>query len=480
MTSRTTGWVLLTLGLAAVVGVVTWVVRYKADPKPPQGMPPFMIKATFAQVERGDLPLEATLTGRVATLRRARVGFDLGGRIAALSVREGDRVKEGAELAHLDPAERKAILAVAQAAEARAREELTLLKAPPRREEAARLVAQVEAAEADLRWTTGEEARLAPLVQSGGVTRSTHESMVAQKRSAQARLEAARAALDLLRAGARAEEIAVQAARVEEAVAAVARAQTDVDRTVLRAPFAGQVVRRLLAPGDAVSPGVAVLELVDLGAREIVLEIPARHTQRLDPKGRVTLSLDERPAFSLEAALSAVVLDTDPTSGAQRALVRLEPEQDAEGVLTPGAFVRARLHLAPVKDALLVPADAIRRTVEGWTVVTANEELPAMAPPPGAPPDMKMPPLYKAAFVSVRLVAEHAGRAAVEPLEGGLVAGDRIVVVGVDLAAPSLPLVAGAVVPAAAPGTPPPAGPPPANGAAEARKVPGQPEGAAK
>jgi RND family efflux transporter MFP subunit len=430
MMSRATGWGLLALGLAALGGVVAWVKSYVPEPKAPQGMPPFMIKATFAAVERGDLPLEATLTGRVATLRRARVGFDLGGRIASLAVREGDRVAEGAELARLDPVERQAVLAVAKAAEARAREELTLLKAPPRREEAARLSAQVEAAEADLRWTTGEEARLAPLVASGGVTRSTHESMVSQKRAAQARLEAA---------------------RVEEAVAAVARAQTDVDRTVLRAPFAGQVVRRLLAPGDAVSVGVPVLELVDLSAREVVLEIPARHTPRLDPKGRVTLTLDERPGFALEAELAAVVLDTDPTSGAQRALVRLAPGQDEEGVLTPGAFVRARLDLARVKDALLVPADAVRRTLEGWTVVTANEELPPMAPPPGAPPGMTMPTLYKAAFVAVRLVAESAGRAAVEPIEGGLAAGDRIVVVGVDLAAPSLPLVAGAVAATAPP-----------------------------
>jgi RND family efflux transporter MFP subunit len=462
------GWILLILGAALLIGVTFWVVNYSAKPKPPQGMPPFMVKATFAKVERGDLLLNATLTGRVATLQRARVGFDLSGRIASIEVREGDRVDADAQLARLDPAERQALLAVAKSAEARAREELTLLKAPPRREEAARLAALVEAAEADVRWTSGEEARLAPLVQSGGVTRSTHESMVAQKRAAEARFQAARSALDLLRAGARAEEIAVQSARVEEAVAAVARAQTDVDRTTLRAPFAGQVVRRLLAPGDAVLPGVAVLELVDVGSREVVLEIPARHVPRVDPKGRVTLTVDERPGFALEAALAAVVSDTDPTSGAQRALVRLTAGQDPEGFLTPGTFVRARLHLAPAKDALIVPADAVRRTLEGWNVVTANEELPAGPPPPGAPPGMKMPPLYKAAPVPVRLVAESGGRAAVEPLSAdGLKAGDRIVVVGVDLATPALPLIEGAQVPASAPPAAEPAKEPGSEGAAK-------------
>lgn len=424
------GWGMLAAGLGALGAVGWWVFEYKgaAPVVPPR--PPFVVPCTLATVERGTLELSATFTGSVRSLQRARLGFDLAGRLEAVHVREGDRVERGAELATLDPRERAALHAVAVSAWERAKKELQLLEAPARTEELERVRAQVAAAEADARWTSDEERRLGSLVEGGGVTRSTHESMVSQKNAAVARLEAAKAVLRLTEAGARAEELEVQRARVAEAAAVMARTQDEIDRTHLTAPFAGQVVRRLLAPGDTVLAfsSAAVLELVDLSALEVELDVPARHAARLAAKAPVTLTVDEFPAFSLTTTLSAVLEESGARSGSRRALVRLEEGADPARVLKPGTFVRARATLKPLEAVLIVPADSVRRTVAGWVVVKA------------VPPAEAGPALPTAAFVPVRLLEQSEGRAAIEPLGEDLKPGERVLVVGADMAFPSAPL----------------------------------------
>lgn len=424
------GWGTLLAGLGALGAVGWWVFAHEgaAPVVPPR--PPFVVPCTLATVERGTLELSATFTGSVRSLQRARVGFDLAGRLAAVHVREGDRVERGAELATLDPRERSALHAVAVTSWERAKKELALLEAGARTEELERVRAQVAAAEADAGWTSAEERRLGSLVEGGGVTRSTHESMISQKSAAVARLEAAKAVLRLTEAGARAEELEVQRARVTEAAAVMARTQDEIDRTHLKAPFAGQVVRRLLAPGDTVLAfsSSGVLELVDLSALEVELDVPARHAARLADKAPVTLTVDEFPAFSLTTTLSAVLEESGARSGSRRALVRLEEGSDPGRVLKPGTFVRARATLKPLEGVVLVPADSVRRTVAGWVVVKA------------VPPAEAGPALPTAAFVPVRLLEQSEGRAAIEPLGEDLKAGERVLVVGADMAFPGAPL----------------------------------------
>jgi membrane fusion protein (multidrug efflux system) len=271
------------------------------------------------------------------------------------------------------------------------------------------------------------------------------------------RIAAAEAALALARAGTRAEDLAVQRARVASREAAEALARREIDKTTLAAPFPGQVVRRLAAAGDAVNPGQAVLELVDLRRRQIEVEIPAQHAARLGPKPRVDLTVDERPGFALEATLDAQVQAADPRSRSFRGLVRLGDGVDDAGVLRPGTFVRATLHLEPLTGRLLVPSDAVRVVERGTIVVRA---LPPDAPSPGAPAGPPaphgMPPTWKAEWVPVRVLGTVGGKAAVEPVSGTLEPGDQVVVVGVDRMFPGAPILPRDAGPA--PGSPPAAG----------------------
>lgn len=453
MSRRIVGPILLLASAGVLGGVAWWVATHKGEASVPQSRPPFQVSVTLASVETGTLAPKAVLTGSVRSLQQARVGFDVAGRLTEVLVREGDVVLAGRDLARLDDSDRKLRLAQAQSGVTLAEKELALLEAGTRPEEIGRLEAQVRAAEADLAWTRGEVERMEPMRQGGVVSPSTFDSMVAQRNAANARREAALAALALARAGTRAEEIEVQRARVAQRQADVDYAEQEKRKTVLQAPFDAQVVRRLLAPGDAVNPGVAVLELADLGRREVELEVPASYIARLGDAGKAVVTVDEQPDFRLEAVLATQVLVADPRSGATRALIRLEPGGPDAAVLRPGTFVRAEVQLAPLVDRLLVPADAVRRTPQGWVLVKAVPPPPAGTPsPPGMPPMVYPPGALMAAFVPVRPLGTFDGRTAVEPLGAPLAAGDRVVVVGADMAFPGAPLAdRGAAAPAGAP-----------------------------
>ncbi|MCA9871643.1 MAG: HlyD family efflux transporter periplasmic adaptor subunit, partial [Anaerolineae bacterium] len=67
-------------------------------------------------------------------------------------------------------------------------------------------------------------------------------------------------------AGAREQDITAAEAMVAEADAALKLAQSTLDNTELRAPFAGTVTQLTVGQGEMVTPGQAVLTLADLNS----------------------------------------------------------------------------------------------------------------------------------------------------------------------------------------------------------------------
>jgi len=86
----------------------------------------------------------------------------------------------------------------------------------------------------------------------------------AQVESAAAQMAQAQAQLDLVKAGARAEDIAVAQAAVAQAEVALAKAQNSLEDAVLRATFDGTVGSILTEEGELTTPQIPVLRLGDL------------------------------------------------------------------------------------------------------------------------------------------------------------------------------------------------------------------------
>jgi len=418
------GWLLFLLGGLALAGVVGWMVTSEPSASEAAARPPYVLPVSLASVRSGDLTPRVALTGEVRSGRRATLSFTTAGQLLEVTAREADRVQAGDVLARLQARDQELALEAARADLLLAESELVKLRAGAREEEKRRLTAELEAARAEGELAKVEADRVRILTQDRILSQSELDRLEGRRVAAEAQARASEERLSEALAGAREEDLRIAEVAVTQAQVRVSQAQWELDKTSLRAPWDGAVVRRAVSSGDFVERGAPVFDLVDLSNLEVVVEIPSRFAGRMSGNPKAVIRLDEEPDFELAATLTAQVQAAEDTSRNFRGIIRLTAS--AVGGLQPGAFVRVELETERLTNALIVPADAVRTTAQGQVVVrAASGEDGGLA----------------AEWVPVRARGEQAGEVAVEALDGTLAAGQSIVVIGVDLAFPGASLL---------------------------------------
>ena len=114
-------------------------------------------------------------------------------------------------------------------------------------------------------------------------------------RAAQRDTEAARARLDLARAGATAAQISAARANVDQAVAAVEKLRRQLARTVLTAPISGQVTERTVDPGELAKPNASLLTLANLDEVTLTIFVPEDEISAVFPGQPVEVTVDSFP-----------------------------------------------------------------------------------------------------------------------------------------------------------------------------------------
>lgn len=201
-----------------------------------------------------------TLYGNV-DIRKVDLSFRVGGRLADLPYREGERVAAGTPIGRLDQAPYAEELRLAEAQAEEAEAQLHKLERGYRTGEIAQAEAQVEERTATLRNLELDERRYAALLTRGAVSRQSYDAIQARLGEARARLATAREGVRLAREGFRSEEIQAARAGVKAARARIAAARTRLEDTVCRSPAAGVVLTRVQEPGAVVAAGQTVLTL---------------------------------------------------------------------------------------------------------------------------------------------------------------------------------------------------------------------------
>ena len=338
---RWIGWVVLAvLVIAAGAGVWWWLSRER----------PIEVEiATVSSRQAGSQAAVLNATGYVTARRRATVSSKITGKVVQVNIEEGMSVREGQVLARLDDETQRASVALAEA-----------------QAEAARR--NVNESEVRLNEARVNLARLMKLV---GVGYSTA-----------AEVDAARAAADSL-------EARIQAAREQVRVAErqVALERTNLDSTIIRAPFAGVVISKDAQPGEMVSPVSAgggftrtgIGTIVDMRSLEIEVDVNESYINRVKPEQAVTAVLDAYPDFQIPAR----VITTIPSADRQKAtvLVRIGfMELDPRILPDMGikvTFLRDSEDAAPAaRPVTLVPKGAIKTDgKQSYVFVVVNDRV---------------------------------------------------------------------------------------------------------
>lgn len=235
-----------------------------------------------------------TLYGNV-DIRTVNMSFRVGGRLASLTVDEGDAITAGQTLGQLDKAPFENALLQAKAGVSVAQAQYDLMQAGYREEEVAQAAAAVKQAQAAYDYAQKFYQRQQGLWGSRTISANDLENARSSRDQAQATLKSAQDKLSQYRTGNRPQDIAQAKASLEQAQAQLAQAELDLRDTTLTAPANGTLMTRAVEPGSMLNAGSTVLTLSLTRPVWVRAYIDEPNLGQMQPGRELLLYTDGRP-----------------------------------------------------------------------------------------------------------------------------------------------------------------------------------------
>ena len=335
--------ILLMLWLAG-----TFVKKIESGPATPKAQSP---RLNTQQVQRQVYPLLIDQIGTVRAQTEAMVSSRIMAQVKDILVKEGETVygtegkgSEATVLARLQDSDIKARL---HQAEAQIESLERAVEAAKAKLGAAR--AQVEAAQANRDRALADYRRYDELRRGEAATGQQVEHARAQKDVAEANVSAA-----LKEVRAAESEIKRMEAQREQSAAAVAEARIMLGYTVIRAPFTGKVVRKVLNVGDMASPAQPMFLLETSSQLELHAFLSESLIPRIGLRQEMAVHID-----ALDRTFPGVVREIAPQSNASTRTVLVKVTLPSDPDLVNGLFGMLRVPYGKL-EALVVPAKAVR------------------------------------------------------------------------------------------------------------------------
>ncbi len=138
----------------------------------------------------------------------------------------------------------------------------------------------------------------------------------------------------------------------------------DLDKSVLKAPFAGKVARRLADTGMVVSAGQALFRLVEDTRPEVHVGLPPHVAAALTPGSRQSVRIG--PAVH-QAQIARILPELDPATRTVLAVLTLSlpGESERQHVVVPGQVARLDLQETIDTPGFWLPLTALTKGERG-------------------------------------------------------------------------------------------------------------------
>jgi RND family efflux transporter MFP subunit len=314
-------WIAIGIGLLLAIVAVVWAATRSSSPNAPApgaGADQELPLVTVTKPEFKSVTGTVTFTGTISARYDMPIGTEgEGGRIVAVMVEAGDRVKKGQLLARLDPS-----VVTAQVNQ---------------------LSATVEQSKAQAALSEAEYQRAKGVEAAGALSAEEIE----RRRAASV----------------------TDAARARVAEAQLAEAEARLGRTQIRAPSDGLVLTRTAEVGQTAMPGGEPLFRLASGSeiemRGQIAEQDIAAVQVGQPANVYLTGIAE--PFKGKVRLLGAVIDPETRLGDIR--ITLEPHPS----LRPGAFARAQVRVSEAERAVL-PQTAVLADAQGNYVLIVNDK----------------------------------------------------------------------------------------------------------
>jgi multidrug efflux system membrane fusion protein len=310
--------ILAVVGVVAIVGVIVIMRNAGAQPK---GSAPAasasagdrMVPVATAVAKKQDVPVVIEGLGTVTPLQTVTQKTQVDGRLDRVLFTEGQAVKKGDVIALVDPRP---------------------------------FQIQLHQGEASL---YRDDAQL----RNGKLNLERYKQLRAQNLIPQQQVDDQQTSVDQLEAATRTDKATIEAA------------QLNLDYARITSPIDGITGIRQVDPGNLVhatdTNGIVIITQID--PISVIFTVPQDellHVQKALTEGKVNVEAYGRDGTNKIATGELLLIDNQVN--AQTATIRLKavfPNPDK--ALWPNAFVKARVTLATLKDALVVPAAVVQR-----------------------------------------------------------------------------------------------------------------------
>jgi membrane fusion protein (multidrug efflux system) len=144
--------------------------------------------------------------------------------------------------------------------------------------------------------------------------------------------------------------------------------KAQIAKTSVRAPFSGKIGLRSISPGTYITPSLLVAKLVNVGKLKITFSIPEKYANEVKMNATISFTVSGS-SEKYEAKIYAIEPEVQI---ATRTLQVRAIAENKTGKLLPGTFANVELPLDVIKDAIVVPTEAIIPVQNGKKVFISN------------------------------------------------------------------------------------------------------------
>lgn len=165
------------------------------------------------------------------------------------------------------------------------------------------------------------------------------------------------------------EEYDVARADFKLAQAQIQLIHAQIAKTSVRAPFSGKIGLRSISPGTYITPSLLVARLVNISKLKITFSIPEKYANQVRKNTNLSFTVS-----GATESYSATIYAIEPeVQIATRTLQIRAIADNKNGKLLPGTFATVELPLDIIKDAIVIPSEAIVPIQNGKKVFISNK-----------------------------------------------------------------------------------------------------------
>lgn len=141
-----------------------------------------------------------------------------------------------------------------------------------------------------------------------------------------------------------------------------------LSKTEIRAPFSGKIGLRNISEGAYITPTTEITNLVSVNPVKITFSVPEKYAQRVQVGTAITFNIAGN-----SKTYSAKVYAKEPAISVDTRSLILKAKADNDGTLLPGTFANINLPLEEIKNAILIPSEAVIPILKGKQVYLSKD-----------------------------------------------------------------------------------------------------------